>query len=423
MNMKRRLVAAVVSHPIQYQAPLFRYLSRCSEIDLVVYFDNDHGIRPSMDPGFGKSICFDVPLTDGYNHTFLTSGRGFERTNVMLVRGLAQLVDELKRQCFDWVWIHGYTRGHALTALAAARVLGIPVLLRGESTLLDPKPKLHDWAKSCIMPVILSQCSAYAFIGDKNREFYLRYGADPRRMFFAPYSVDNEAIAAGASRAIVSGKAAQIRQSLGISPDEKLCLFVGKLIERKRPMDLIRALHSLPPNVGAILLGEGSLRPEVEREITQLGVRARVEGFVNQSELGAYYAAADMLVLPSAQETWGLVANEAMACGKPIVVSDKVGAGHDLVATSPECVGTATGTIYPCGDVDALAAAISTISRAVDSNPTGVRDAVIGRIEKYDISATAAGLLAAFMSNTDASSATCRRSQNDAHCQARSGGE
>lgn len=420
--MKRKRVAAVVSHPIQYQAPLFRYLSRCPEIDLFVYFDNDHGIRPSMDPGFGKSICFDIPLTEGYNHAFLTFGRGFNRTNVMLIRGLAHLVDELKRQSFDWVWIHGYARGHALAALAAAGVLGIPVLLRGESTLLDPKPKLRDWAKRCIMRMILTQCSAYAFIGDKNREFYLRYGADPRKMFFAPYSVDNETIAAGASRAIASGKAAQVRQSLGIGPDQKLCLFVGKLIERKRPMDLIRALHRLPSDVGAILLGDGSSRAEIEREIIALGVRARVEGFVNQSELGAYYAAADMLVLPSAQETWGLVANEAMACGKPVVVSDKVGAGHDLVATSPEGVGTATGTIYPCGDIDALAAAISTIARAIDSDPTGVRNAVIRRIEKYGIAATADGLLAAFMSNVDASSGRFRSSQNDPHYQSRSGG-
>jgi glycosyltransferase involved in cell wall biosynthesis len=130
-------------------------------------------------------------------------------------------------------------------------------------------------------------------------------------------------------------------------------LFAGKFIEKKRPLDFVRALAEADRRgaaVAGLMVGDGPLRADCEAAASEMGAPIRFAGFLNQSQMVSAYAAADVLVLPSdGRETWGLVVNEAMACGRPAIVSDAVGCGPDLVLAGR------TGDRFPLGDIGALA--------------------------------------------------------------------
>lgn len=111
-------------------------------------------------------------------------------------------------------------------------------------------------------------------------------------------------------------------------------------------------------------------------------------GFVNQMSLPGYYKLADVMVLSSSSETWGLSVNEGMACGLAVVVSDSVGCGDDLVKSG------LNGYIYPTGDIDALTAALQAVYQDTKGNRTmGIESRRI--IEKYTLESTTTGILEA----------------------------
>jgi glycosyltransferase involved in cell wall biosynthesis len=190
-------------------------------------------------------------------------------------------------------------------------------------------------------------------IGTLNREFYRAYGVPDARIFWVPYAVDNARFGAESQRWRSSRPA--LRESLGLPADVPVLLYAGKLIERKRPLDLLDAYARLAADHPAaiVFLGEGAERGRLEAAAERYGLsRVVITGFVNQQEISRYYAAADLLALPSSHEPWGLVLNEGMCFGLPLVASDAVGAAPDLVR------GGDNGFIYPVGDVAALAAAL-----------------------------------------------------------------
>ncbi len=165
-------------------------------------------------------------------------------------------------------------------------------------------------------------------------------------------------------------------------------LFVGKLVQSKRPLDLLRAAALIQARGGQVevaFAGAGEVEAGLERAAADARISATFHGFVNQSELPAVYAAADVIVSPSV-ETWGLVVNEAMACGVPAVVSDAVGCGPDLVEEEQ------TGMIFPLGDIPALARAIEAV---LAFDPARARRAIAARMAVYSPNRTAQGIMEA----------------------------
>jgi glycosyltransferase involved in cell wall biosynthesis len=173
-------------------------------------------------------------------------------------------------------------------------------------------------------------------------------GIPAGRVTLTPYSVDNDWWMAQ-SRQV---DRAAVRASWGVSPNDAVILFSAKLQPWKRPLDLLRAFAKANlPNAFLLYAGTGPLLPQLESEAASLGVSSRVRflGFVNQSQLPAVYTSADLLILPSEFEPFGVVVNEAMCCGCAVAATDRCGAARDLVApVSPELV-------FRCGDIDALA--------------------------------------------------------------------
>jgi glycosyltransferase involved in cell wall biosynthesis len=352
--------------PIQYHAPLYRRLTDRGRLDVDVLYLSDHGHRAAMDAKFGVPVAWDIDLLDGYEHRFLTAkgdpaaGSGRART---LARWLA---------AHDAVVVHGYSNPWMLAAAALCRARRIPYLLRGDSLPRGQATGARRLLRGAVARAAVSGSAGGLAIGQLNAEFYRRYKA--RRIIFAPYSVDDGRFA----RAPATSRL-ELLARWGLSADHAVIMYCGKMYPGKRPLDLIAAIPLLPDKVTAIFVGDGVLAGSIRSSLKPgEGV---VTGFVNQSELPAYYHAADIIVLPSEVENWGLVVNEAMAAGVLPVVSDRVGAGPDLVAD--------VGEIYPCGDIARLAEALGrALSLARDS---GIRDWVRQRAAAYSLDRTAAG--------------------------------
>ena len=389
-------VACLVSHPIQYQAPLFRFLAARPGIDLTVFFLSDLSVHPYRDSGFGVNVKWDVPLLDGYRHEFLPrmgagNGLSFWRPWTFGLRA------RLRRGRFDALWVHGYAHRGCLAGIAAAKSLNIPVLLRGESNLLsETDDALKLGVKRIAMPALLRTIDGMLTIGRLNREYYLHYGVDADRIFPVPYAVDNAFFRTAAERARPNREA--LRAELGLSPGRPVILFASKMQPHKRAGDLLEAYARLSPDGSAepaaylVFAGDGDERTALERRARALKWDSiRFIGFRNQSELPALYDLCDVFVLPSEREPWGLVVNEAMNAGKPIVVSDRVGAAPDLVEDG------VNGFIYPVGDVGALAARLRQLVENPEHSATmGARS--LQSITRCGFEADRDGLLAALNS-------------------------
>jgi glycosyltransferase involved in cell wall biosynthesis len=346
-------LAYFVSHPIQYQAPLLRRIARAPEIELEVFFSSDHTVR-----GFGVKVEWDVPLLEGYRSCFLPRWRdagkepGFWRP---LNHGI---FERLQEGHFDAVWSHGYSTANSLRVIASAAMLGIPVLLRAESTLHDRArslPKLL--AKEAFFRILRPQVSAVLAIGEENARYWRHYLGDEMPIFRMPYAVDNDFFQRRAAEAVTGREA--LRAELALEPGRPVILFASKLQERKRCADLVAAhglLRRLRPYLLPYLLivGDGEERQRLEQQAAG-DPDIRFLGFRNQTQLPRYFDLCDVFVLPSRHEPWGLVVNEAMNAGRAVVVSDGVGCQQDLVREGE------TGAVFPVGGVTALAAAIERV--------------------------------------------------------------
>lgn len=344
-------LAALTSHPIQYQAPLFRLLARDPAIDLTVFFCERAGAERYVDPDFGVAVRWDTPLLEGYRSVFLRNLS--PRRSVFRFSGLINpgIVPALRGGRWDAVMVHGYAYLTNWLAFAAAWSRGTPLLLHGESTPHRPTRPLRRAVRTTVLRGLVRRTSGFLTIGTLNEEFYRSLGAPSERFFRTPYSVDNAAFIRAAEA--LRPRRSEIRARLGIPAEAVLLLFAGKLIPRKRPLDLVRALALAGGSAVAGFVGDGELRPVLEEEARKVGAdRVRFFGFRNQSELAEHYTAADVFVLPAQFDTWGLVVNEAMCFGLPVVASSGVGASRDLVRDGWN------GHVYPPGDVDALGAAL-----------------------------------------------------------------
>lgn len=328
-------LAYLLTHPIQYQSPLVRHL-RAGGVDLEVLYASDASSRSYFDPGFGREVTWDVPLLEGYPSRVLFPREpdGSRRRQVQAC--LTRLKPALAEGGYDAVWVHGWSHPFAVAGWQAARRLNLPLLLRGETFAGCVRGgPLRRWLHRQVFRRRFRQVAAFLAVGTLNRQLYQAYGAPESRLFSMPYAVDNTFFQNRVREAAPAREA--LRASLGLEPGRPVVLFCGKLIGVKDPATLIRAvgrLQARPAGQAPMLLlaGDGELRPQLESLAAQVAPGAvRFLGFQNQSQLPALYDLCDVFVLPSVFEPWGLVVNEVMNAGRPVVVSDQVGSGADLV--------------------------------------------------------------------------------------------
>jgi glycosyltransferase involved in cell wall biosynthesis len=349
MSDPKLRVLAIATHPVQYQAPMFRRIATRSDVDLRVAYLSLRGAEAAHDPEFGATVRWDVPLLEGYSWEHLRNrGSGTESVLGLFNPGLWRLI---RQENFDAILCYvGYPRASFWISLLAAKRSGTAFLFGTDTTTLTPRDAKtwKSYVKKVVWPRLFRMADQVIVPSSGTQELMRSLGIAEDRITLAPYSVDNDWWMS--SSAQVDREA--VRTSWGATSVDTVILFCAKLQSWKRPADLLRAFaKARADHMRLIFAGEGPLRSTLEKEASALGVADRVRfiGFVNQSQLPAVYKSADVMVLPSEYEPFGVVVNEAMCCGCPVIASDRVGAAQDLVEpVAPEF-------IFPCGDIDALA--------------------------------------------------------------------
>ncbi len=352
----RRLLV-INSHVIQYSSPNFRQLVLDSRIDPMVAYCSMQGAESGVDPEFGVHVFWDRPLLDGYPWTSVRNRAlrpGLGRFFGLLNPGLWSLIRDGR---FDAVLVTGYFYASAWIAIAAAKWYGTPILFATDSHGLRSWRTQSRWKlrfKKWLVRRIFSLARAILVSSSGGMEYLKSLGFSSGRIFLVPFVVDNDWWTEQAAK--VDRNA--VRAAWKIPAEGFVALFCAKLQCWKGPMDLLEAFaRANVPNSHLVFAGDGPERSNLERRATELGLADRIRflGFLNQSQLPSAYCAADLFVLPSLFEPFGLVVNEAMLCGLPVAVSDRVGARFDLVRPDEN------GYIFPAGDVDALTAVLKEI--------------------------------------------------------------
>jgi glycosyltransferase involved in cell wall biosynthesis len=329
-------LAYFVTHPIQYQTPLLRRIAEETDIDLKVYFFSDITVRGHVDPGFGVALKWDVPLLAGYQYEFLPRIR--DSGKLTFSRPLNWgIYKRLRDGQFDAVWVHGYAMASALQTILAARWLGIPVLVRAESTLFDrPRSRRKTLAKALFFRILKASISAVLSIGDANSAYWRHHLGERVLIFPFYYSVDNDFFRQRCREASVTRE--DFRRELGLDPGRSVILYASKLQTRKRCGDLLEAFlklsaeRTIQPLPYLLIVGDGEERAALqERAKWARPGDVRFLGFQNQTALPKFYDLCDVFVLASVNEPWGLVVNEVMNAGKAVIVSNEVGCQRDLV--------------------------------------------------------------------------------------------
>ena len=398
------MLAILTTHPIQYQVPIWRGLAARGDVPFKVYFMSDQGLRASFDPGFGRALAWDIDLLSGYPHEFMDVHIGPQQDRFTWLRLKPGFIDRLRADGVSVLWVNGWQVLAYWQAVRAAKRCGIEIWLRGETNRRSNRGGLAQSLKWLLLQRLLNRVDRFLTIGSANRAFYLRLGYRREQMVMAPYGVDNRRFAEQAGAAQLERDALRVRW--GIPRDAFCFLSVGKFVPKKRPLDLVAAVAQLQQRLPQrrlhiLWVGSGELAAALQAGCAVTyddagGVRvpapgdprpaASFVGFINQSEIGKAYAAADALVLPSdAKETWGLVVNEAMASGLPCVVSTACGCAEDLVQPlRPDLC-------FPVGDIDALVNALA----AMVGNPPPV-EALLRHIDHFDVARTVEAVAALY---------------------------
>jgi glycosyltransferase involved in cell wall biosynthesis len=386
-------LAYIVTHPIQYQAPLLRYLSQSDEIDLEVFFLSDFSLHAHYEQAFNQTFKWDVALTDGYAWRVLPRLFLGASTPLRPWWPVSALRRRFREGRFDAVWVHGWGHMALCQAVREAAALGVPVLLRGESLPnTQQRRTLRQKFRDAFCERLFERVAGFLCIGARNRDFYTQFGVEEDRLFSMPYAVDNAFFQSLCAE--VRPQRESLRSSLGLLRGRPVILFAAKFTTVKAPEELLSAFAQVYDKFAAdsapylLFVGDGPLRGALEESARPLGDAVRFLGFRNQSELPALYDLCDVFALPSRFEPWGLVVNEAMNAGRPVIVSDRVGAAADLVEDG------VNGFVYPSGDVGAMASRL----RQIIESPAlraEMGERSLERITSWDFEADRRGLMEA----------------------------
>ncbi|NUR74874.1 MAG: glycosyltransferase family 4 protein [Thermoleophilia bacterium] len=337
MSSKPR-VLVLSEIPTPYRLPLYRRIAEVGEVELEIAFCAEtQPDRPwSIDEELGS-----IP------HRIL---RGFPLTrrssrNTFVYEVNPSVVPLLVRGGFDLLVIGGYAVFAEQVAIAYARVTRRPYLLHVESHLGKPRSDAVARAKSLVLPHVIGAATGGLAVGSAARRYLQAYGLARHRIHILPNTIDVDAYSRAAQQ--VRNRASEIRRDRDLP--ERYLLFVGRLVGAKGVSDLLGAHGALGQDAPPLLVaGEGPLRNLVDG-----APNVRLLGFQDTARLIELYALAQSLVVPSHDEPWGVVVNEALACGTPVIASSAVGAAEDLIRDGLE------GRVVPSGDVPALARAMS----------------------------------------------------------------
>lgn len=330
-------IGVITEIPTPYRLPLFARLAERSDLELEVLF------CASVEPGRewrddGNLARVPHRVMRGWHPVLPARGDTF------VYEINPEIVKILRRERYDALVVGGYGVFAEQAAIAYARATRTPYLLHSESHHGKKRRALTRAIKRVALPAVIAHAAAGLATGTRAADYLVSYGLPRERVRIVPNTIDVVAYASAATR--VREDPAHTFERLGLPP--RFLLFVGRLVETKGLLDLLAAhMHAGGDAPPLVVVGDGPLRG-----LVTAAPNVRWLGFRQPAELIELFALADRTVLPSLAETWGVVVNEALACGSPVVVSDAVGAAHDLLRPGID------GIVVPAGNIDALATAL-----------------------------------------------------------------
>jgi glycosyltransferase involved in cell wall biosynthesis len=341
----RRRFAIITEIIAPYRIPVFNALAKQGDVDLHVIFLSE------TDPSLRQWEIYNQEIQ--FSYEVLPAWRArICNYNVLMNRGLARALDHFDPEVLV---CGGYSYLASWQALAWAKLRHVPIALWVESTQHDRRRALPpvEMAKRFFM----RSCDAFLVPGSASKQYLVDLGAAPDQIVLAPNAVDVRLFSAGANHARENDAAIRSKWQL----PRRFFVFAGRLIEYKGIFDLLDAYAQLPAElrreIGLVYVGDGKSRSELLRRAATVSPGAvRVAGFRQRDELPNFYGLAEALVLPSHNDAWGLVVNEAMACRLPVIASDVTGCVGDLVHNGEN------GFVVSAHDVDGLAEAMKRVA-------------------------------------------------------------
>ncbi|RNL51137.1 glycosyltransferase family 4 protein [Pedobacter jejuensis] len=326
--MKKLVI--ITTHPIQYYAPLFKLLAK--ECNLIVYYTLGLG-NEKYDKGFEQNIEWDVDLLEGYNYRFLKNSAKNPSLNHFMGIKNHNLIKKINECSPDAILIYGWAYYSHLNIMRHFKNK-IPIWFRGDSTLTDNQSWFKKELRKAFLKWVYSKVDLAFYVGKANKQYFKSFGLNDEKLIYLPHAIDNNRFSQDKK-----AEAEAIRNKYNVAKSDILVLFAGKFEKKKSPDLLLDAFMSLQePNAHLLFVGNGPMEKQLKEKAHQHSLnnpsfKIYFMDFQNQSNMPAIYHTCDLFCLPSQGpgETWGLAVNEAMACGKAILVSDKVGCARDLI--------------------------------------------------------------------------------------------
>ena len=359
-------LAIITSHPIQYNAPLFQLLAERNKIQIKVFYTWSQAIDQVEDLNFGKTIKWDVPLLDGYDFQVVkniskTPGSHHRKGIIN-----PSLLSDIKKWQPNSVLVYGWNFVSHFQVMKYFKGK-IPVLFRGDSTLMDETGGVKTIIRRFYLNWVYKHVDNALYVGTNNKKYFIKHGLSEKQLIFAPHSIDNQRFSDNTEKKYEQKAIIWLRE-LGYNNDDIIILFAGKFEKKKNPEILINAINQIPnlrllsnytaakqitktpnpqipkspdpqipksPNhqiIKLLMVGNGVLEEKL-KNLAKDNPNIKFLPFQNQSQMPLLYRVADVYCLPSKGpgETWGLAVNEAMACCRPVIISDKVGCAVDLI--------------------------------------------------------------------------------------------
>ena len=366
-------VALIAPTCFYYQVPLFQALATHPRIDLTVYFCSEEAsqgtdvLKKFKTTG---SWGIEEELFEGYSYKFLRNYSPWP-SYLSSVIGLMNfgIWREVVKNRPDVVILMSWMNPTWWLAVMACLYSGIPFLYLTDQNvqrdLLGPKWK--RWVKRLILGKMLFRLTTgFLCAGTANKLLYEYYGVPEYKLVPFAFSWGSEKLLQSADE--LKDQRNQIRAELGIPEGSYAILYCGRLSPEKSPLYLVQAFEKVDlPDKVLVIVGDGELRQSLTDYVASNNIDSvYFFGFQNRREIPKFYAASDVLVLPSDQETWGIVVNEAMCFGLPVIASNQVGAARDLVKHGDN------GYSFPSGDVEALAANIRQLMELPEAELLGM---------------------------------------------------
>lgn len=336
-------LAVITTHPIQYYAPVFKLLNERQQVEIKVFYTLGKSAN-EIDPGFGLNINWNIPILEGYSYEFVTNTSTKPGSDHFNGIKNPELIARIENFDPNVLIVYGWAYQSHLKGLRHFKGK-VPVIFRGDSTLLDNQSFIKSILRHVFLKWVYNHVDYALYNGTNNKAYFKKYGLKAKQLIFAPHAIDNDRFAEQKYAEVEA-----LRSGLNIQESDILLLFAGKLESKKSPALLLKAFATLNnAKVHLLFVGDGELKETLVKDSSSMK-NVHFIGFTNQADMPIIYQSCDLFCLPSQGpgETWGLAVNEAMACGKAILVSDKVGCAVDLVEPGYN------GLLFKSGDINDL---------------------------------------------------------------------